>query len=520
MTNTPIASNDSHLHERRTNYELVARWLGICLVFITAVFFRIWNSSNEYFWSDTASYVRASEVGIGALYFQSHSLSVLGLIRDWRDPDFRRHPFDVLDRQGDNLSATHLHGPGAIYALALFKDLSLSEWQQRILWSIIGALGCALLSAVLLVMGVGIVPALGAGMLAALEPANISINVDPNPVHSLYLALVMAALLLIAYYWRSGRSWALYGCAVVVAAATLTFELAPALLVSVVAGLVWATWNRQGLRLAMRFAGVYVVSVFLLSPGAILRGTILISVFGQFGVLLRQHIQPKSWALTDAGIFIGPHGEYAVLVAFGLVSTWLLVRRISKQPAYGDGLLVTYGLYAGCAILFGFAAHFRYAAYTAEAFSPMLLFVVLATHETSVGRQRWLISVLSVVLILAAADRLMSSFHEPPKPVPARQMVADIKGLAPECGTTVLVNDVSSFDGFRLYLPCHHFELTTGPANDQPRNSQDELDVRLVLFDATALEPESREHAQRLYPPRFVYHVDKEEWWLGEKAPQ
>jgi len=218
-------------------------------------------------------------------------VTVIQLLRSWKDPVFRQHPFDALDRMGDNLGYRHLHGPGSICLLAAAYDLELSERQQRMLWGILGAITCTLLATILYLLGAGTMIATGAGLLAAVDYRNIWTDVGPSPPHTLYLMLTMLLFTLGVVYWRSRRPWVLYAGAIVLALATMTFELAPAVVLSLAAGIAWEAWSKKALRAAiapaLRFVVLYLVTLMVLWPGGFLRGTVLVCIFGNFGVLLK-----------------------------------------------------------------------------------------------------------------------------------------------------------------------------------------------------------------------------------------
>jgi len=488
-----------------------------------AALLRIAACSDDYFTSDAADYARAGQVGVAGLLTESHSVSIGELVRKWKDPLFRRHPADALYRSDENLSLRHFHGAGSFYVLALSQDLQLSERQQRVVWGIIGALTCTLLAAALCLMGVGTLPAIAAGLLAAVDQRNILTDVAPSPPHTMYLMLLMLLATLAALLGRSSRRrWPLYGLAVVFAFATLTFELAPAALLALAAGVAWEVWNgkavREMLRPALRFAGVYLASLVVFSPGGFLHGTLILCLFGNFATLLRwsaPHGYPPVFPVL--GTFFGPYAVSAALLVLFLAALLSIGRGWRERERRPGSLFVAIGFYAGIALLFGLSVHFKNLPYCPEAFFPALLFMIFTIHLAFAGRVRWMPSAVAAVLFAGACFNLYRTLETPRQQDPGRQIVQDVQGAAQPGDGIVLVNDINVYDAMRLYLPRYQFEMTSSPSSLDLRHLEEEPRVRLGLFNAALLDGPTLERAKLLYPPKFVYRANNAEVWLGER---
>jgi hypothetical protein len=499
----------------------VRKRAAIALVFLVAAGLRFAWSTDEYFTSDIADYARAAQVGAGNLFTESRSVTLVELYGKWKDPTFRKHPTDALYRVGDNLALRHFHGPASFYLLALSEDAGLSERQQRLVWGVIGALTCALLAACLCLMGVGTAAAAGAGLLAAVDYRNIRTDVDPSPPHTLFLMLAMLLFTLAALLRQSNRRWPLYGGAAVLAAATLTFELAPVLVLALAAGMVTEAWNgmtiRQMARPALRFGLVYLGSLAILWPGGLLRGTLPLCLLGNFGILLRWHMPTASPSVFPTLMTLfGPVWATAALLALFLAGLFSVVRRVSRKEEQPDSLVVAAGCYAGLALLFGLASHFKNLPYGPEVFFPALLFMVLTMHAAFGGRGGWA-AAAAAVLFAGACAGLVHTWNAPRPRDPADRIVSDVKRVAPSGSGVVLVNDLNVYDSLCLYLPGYHFELTSSAASLDLRHEEEAPHVRLGVFNAALLDGPTRERARLLFPPRFVYRTDGVDLWVGER---
>jgi hypothetical protein len=102
------------------------------ILFLAALGPRIARSTDEYFQSDAADYMRAATVGFWGLYTDSHTAAAWSLVSLWRkDSEFRARPFDYLYRHNDNAALRHFHGPGSMYFLAVTRSMLVMSPDPR-----------------------------------------------------------------------------------------------------------------------------------------------------------------------------------------------------------------------------------------------------------------------------------------------------------------------------------------------------------------------------------------------------
>ena len=481
------------------------------------------RATDEYYQSDAADYARAAKVGFWGLYAETHTSSLRQLYSLYKtNPRFKAHPFDYLYEAADAASLRHYHGPGSMYLLAVTAQLGMQEQQQRLLLGLIGAMSCGLVVWLLWRLGAGPALALGAGLLGAFDLRNVFTDLEPNPVHTVYI-FVSLLLFAVAVEWmqRGRPRWLLYAGAMLLAMATVTFELVPALWLSIACAVAVAVWKRVAFKewvgTAVRFAVAYLVAIAVCWPGGFLKGSLPFCFVGNLTILGRQHsTEPTSLAAVFKDL-LGPYPLYVVLLAVVALAALFVLSSYLRKGQRPEPIHVAIAVNGVVTVLFGIASHFKNVQYFTEAMFPALLLSGLIVHLAAERVGGALRIATAVVLFAAVGLLIVKEGGTPFRPGHYRELVSDIRRTAQPGDGTLLVNDINALNALRLYLPGYKFEITASPAELAPRHAEVEPSIRRVLIYSSAMDAATLQQAKQRFPLQAVYDMSGRQFWLGTR---
>jgi hypothetical protein len=498
--------------------------VAVAAVFLTAMAPRIARSTDEYFQSDVADYMRAAKVGFWGLYADFHT-ATLASWYSWSksNPQFKAHPFDYLYEINDVASLRHYHGPGSMYFLAITGSLGLGEEQQRILLGLIGSLSYALLAWLLWRLGAGLPLAIGAGILAALDLRNIATDLEPNPPHTIYIFLTMIFFVLALEWVLRGRpNWLLYAGAGVLAMATVTFELVVAIWISLIVGLFVAVWRqkiplRDWAHPALRFLAAYLVTLILLWPGGFASGSFVLCFVGNLTIFRRLHLSASVPLMSVFENVFHGYQLYVLLLAFVAVAAIAVLGGFVKNKERPEPLPVVFACYAVLAAMFGVSSHFWNVQYLTQTMVPVFLVSGLLVHLASARLGNWFRIAVAAVLFAAVGLNVIRLRNTSFQPSEYRQVVADLRKTARSDDGIVLVNDINALMALRLYLPDYRFEMCAAPSQLTPRHPAAESSIRRALLNEGLMDAATTQEAKTLFPMQSAYRMNGKVAWLGNR---
>lgn len=294
---------------------------ALLLAMSFALAIRIPFCTNQLLLSDAADYVHAVQSGFWDTYVDSGSVTFLEMVKLYRDQTgVGRHLWDHLTRINDSAALRHFHVPVSYYAPAIAATHDWPPRAYRVMSAIVAVLTVGLVLIGLTRLGMDLALATMTAVLLGAAPVYVRTTTDLSP-HPYFILFACAFLFTASMWAQERRRRYLVAAAVMLALASASLELAPGLIVAVIAATLIA-----GRAVPVRAPGlgaavaVFVIALVVLWPGGVLRGGYLKS----YTVLVAQ-------AATQRDELYGPLsllGVYRSL--FGADGVWatLLVSRL------------------------------------------------------------------------------------------------------------------------------------------------------------------------------------------------
>ena len=438
-------------------------------LFAIALLFRLPFCTADLFTYDAADYSRAIRAGFLTQYLGTDGTTLIAYLTRLRsDPTFREHSWGNLYQQNDGAALRHFHVPVGFYLPALLERNGAGARGQRIAIAVISA---ATVSAAFLILSSAAVPlwlAGLAGLFCGCSPVLIlaGSNLSPHPPFTLFSILALYSFC--RWVETASTRW-MTAFAILFALSTASLELAPILLVTVVATGAICWLRRSGrdkrllpLRQVLFCAGTVLGSLALLWPGGWLRGGYVMS----YGVFVFQ-------GLFRSAIYFHRRGLFLTVARLGhnSVAGWaLLILLIAAAwgawRSRATPLLTAFAIFASLLVIQGFGNGFTNPTYASHAVLAIVIASTLSFRQAGVWR--WgPVGLLATLTLAGMVGRLDPNREE--TLVQSRRIagvIAELEREYPAGSTFVVTQDPASLIA---NAPEFHFYPAASASSAQPQ---------------------------------------------------
>lgn len=480
------------------------RIIGAVVLALTIFLLHLPATHDNLLFDDAADYMRAAEAPLIATWLDTDSASPLALAHLRRtSAQFRQHSWDYLYAVGDNNALRHFHSPFSFYPNHIVHAIFGTDRAVRVLTSAVSAATCGILFLLLVEFAVPLVPAVLLTLYAGLGSRFVEVSVDPTP-HGWFILLSLAFLYLFARYLSTHRERDLYAAAILLGLCFATLEFSVQFFLTI-PSILLALWflqpdslPRWGIaqRHALRAAGIFLLTTFVVWPGGWFRGGYLITYGVLSATVLLHNKSAFGQHLTFGLVYDAVFRHHPILtivflfwIAAGIL---LLIRRGLTVPSI---VVSTYTLFA---FVLGLADHFKLNTYVSE-FTIFLIAAAglvlrdLVFEQPAKKRQRESPPTRDLVLTIASILLILGSIHEWRMRDDAWTtrpwLYAIFDGIRQQvpAGQTLLVT--RNRQALSLYLPQYRFDPTASASSGQPRVPSRDRGVRYGLFDTPVPPP-------------------------------